>query len=217
MYLFQGDDTADKNEKDEDVESKESYVVMEENETDQLKQQHLADQSTAEPSSVLLEEDDDTDERTAQAALLIFVKSVKNLTMLHRGSNNQTLDLHLDQLEQHFDYLMVQLMDLLQIGWHQTKAGWSKIAPVLVNALHIGWHQIRAGWTKIAPIVRKELALELDGNPSEWAEDAVKTWKRQEVHLRNHGKFIHSVVSDVRKRAAKEVRRLKKEEQHTSS
>lgn len=79
------------------------------------------------------------------------------------------------------------------------KATWFKVAPILMNTLKIGWRQIKAGWVKIALLVKKELSVELEGDAIEWAEDAMNTWKKQEKLLRNQGKLIHSVVSDVRK------------------
>lgn len=83
------------------------------------------------------------------------------------------------------------------------KATWFKVAPVLINALQIGWRQVKAGWLKISPVVKRELKSELDGGSEDWAEDAMKTWKKQEVLLRNQGKLIHSVVSNVKKLANK--------------
>ena len=140
-------------------------------------------------------------EHKTQATLLVLVKSsvlfVRNLTAIQ----NQTLDLHLDKLERHLEFLMAQLMDLLQLGWHAARLGWAKIAPVLVNAIQIGWRHIRMGFLKIVLVVRDELVMELEGEPMEWAEDAVKTWKKQEALLKRHGKFVKSVVSDVHKRA----------------
>jgi len=100
---------------------------------------------------------------------------------------NQTLDIHLDQLEQRFDSLLMKLM-------YRSKATWSKIAPVLMNVLQNGWHRIviKIGWlNKIAaPIVKEELALELEGASLESTERAMETWKKQELLLINRGKFI---------------------------
>ncbi|KAL7538043.1 hypothetical protein ACHAXR_010136 [Thalassiosira sp. AJA248-18] len=132
-------------------------------------------------------------EATLQILMRSSVLFVKNLTTIQ---NNQTLDLHLDQLEQHFDFLMTQFMET-------AKATWFKVAPVLINALQIGWRQVKAGWLKISPVVKRELKSELDGRSEDWAEDAMKTWKKQEVLLRNQGKLIHSVVSNVKKLANK--------------
>ena len=53
-------------------------------------------------------------------------------------------------------------------------------------------------------MLEKELALELDGEPVEWAEYAIKTWKKQGSLVRNRGKVLrHSFValsSDIVKR-----------------
>jgi len=137
--------------------------------------------------------------------LRVLVRSsvlfVKNLTRIQ----NQTLDLHLDQLEQQFDLLMMELMK-------NAKAAWLKIAPVLLNALHIGWHQIiKVGyWLKIAaPVWKKELSLELEEGESssmEWAEDAMKIWKKQHLLLRNQGGnyLIHHPVVGKLEKAGKE-------------
>lgn len=93
------------------------------------------------------------------------------------------------------------------------KATWFKVAPILLNALQIGWRQIKAGWLKIAPAVKKELSVELDGENLEWADDAMKTWKKQEKLLKHQGKLINSVtksvISDVRKLAKKAKEGLK--------
>ena len=112
--------------------------------------------------------------------------SVREATLLQvlvlTRIQNQNLDLHLDQLEQQFDLLMMQLMK-------NAKAAWLTIAPVLLNAVHIGWHQIiKVGyWLKIAaPVWKEELSLELEEGGSssmEWAEEATKIWKKQ--HLLN--------------------------------
>jgi len=100
---------------------------------------------------------------------------------------NQTLELHLDQLEQRIDLLLMQLMDT-------SKATWSKIAPVLMRTLRIGWRQIiiKAEWLNriVVPVLKEELAVELEGEPPEWAEDVMEMWKKQDVLLRNRRKLI---------------------------
>jgi len=145
-------------------------------------------------------------ERAAhQVTLFILVKSsalfLKNLTMT---------------LEQQFDFLMMLFMDLLQVACHHAKAGWLKVAPLLVNALHIGWHQVKLSWLRIAPIVKKELALEVNGESLEWAQDAIKTWKKKGGMLKNQGKAFATVSSDIvkKQRQRSKAKKTGRKEKH---
>ena len=89
------------------------------------------------------------------------------------------------------------------MGYQQSKARWLQIAPILAKGVQSGWQLVKAGWVKISHMVEREFALELEGGGGDldWAEGARKMWKEQEVKVRNQGKLIHSVVSDVRKLA----------------
>ncbi|KAL3763341.1 hypothetical protein ACHAW5_011008 [Stephanodiscus triporus] len=141
-----------------------------------------------------------TPSESRKAATLVLVKSsalfLKNLSALH----DKTRARRLHELQQHIEHLMMQVMYLLQMGLDQANAGRSKFAPILVKGVQRGWQQIKVGWLKISRTIERELTFELEGGESlGWVEGARKTWKEQEMTLRNHGKMIHSVVSDVRK------------------
>ncbi len=130
-----------------------------------------------------------------KAKLRVLVKSstlfMKNLTVLH----GQTRDLHLDELRQHLEFLMMQLFYLLQMGLQQSKAIWLQIAPILAKGVQSGWQLVKAGWLKISHMVEREFALELEGGSADldWAEGARKMWREQELKVRNHGNLINSV------------------------
>jgi len=123
--------------------------------------------------------------------MILFVKSLKRM-------QNNTVDLHLDVIEQHLDMLMMNLMET-------AKTAWLKIAPVVLKALHIGWFQLMKWKDIAAPVLKQELEWELEGASFERAEDAVKIWKKQEGMLRHQGEnFIHRsilVSHNVRKLA----------------
>jgi len=123
--------------------------------------------------------------------MILFVKSLKRM-------QNNTVDLHLDVIEQHLDMLMMNLMET-------AKTAWLNIAPVVLKALHIGWFQLMKWKDIAAPVLKQELEWELEGASFERAEDAVKIWKKQEGMLRHQGEnFIHRsilVSHNVRKLA----------------
>jgi hypothetical protein len=102
-----------------------------------------------------------------------------------------------------FQMVERELLYLLQMGLQLFEARWLQIAPILAKGMQNGWQLIKAGWLKISQMVEREFALELEGGSADmdWAEDARKMWKEQELKVRNQGKLIHSVVSDVRKLA----------------
>ena len=118
----------------------------------------------------------DTSSDKTQATIVHLLKSsilfVKNLTAV------------VDQFEHHFVFILSNIYDFGKIGWRQAQAGWSK----LESALKIGWHNLKATWLKIAPVMQNELVLELEGGHMEWAENAKKTWKKQEMLLKSHSK-----------------------------
>jgi hypothetical protein len=142
---------------------------------------------------------------SSKATLLALVKSsalfMKNLTVLH----DKTWDLHLDELRRHIEFLVMQHMYLWQMGLQQTRARWSKIAPVLVKGVQSGWQHIKVGLLKVSRIIERELAFELEevSMDLDWAEGARKIWKEQELAVKNHGRLIHSVVSKLGKKGSK--------------
>lgn len=142
---------------------------------------------------------------SSKATLLALVKSsvlfMKNLTALH----DKTRELHLDELRQHIEFTIMQLIYLWEMGLQQTRARWSKIAPVLVKGVQSGWQQIKVGLLKVSQIIERELALELEGVSMDldWAEGTRKIWKEQELVVKNHGRLIHSVVSKLGKKDIK--------------
>jgi hypothetical protein len=136
-----------------------------------------------------------TSSDSPKTKLRVLVKSstlfIKNLTVLH----GQIRDLHLDELRQHLEFLMMQLLYLLQMGLQQSKARWLQVAPILAKGVQSGWQLVKAGWVKISHMVEREFALEVEGGSVDlvWAEGARKMWKEQELRIRNQGKLIHSV------------------------
>ena len=72
------------------------------------------------------------------------------------------------------------------------KALWSKLTPMLV---------IRIEWSNIASVVKSGMFSELNGDSLEWAEGAMKVWKRQGELLRNQIRLVLTGV--VRKLAIK--------------
>lgn len=124
---------------------------------------------------------EDTDEVLVRSSLLVAKNTLTTI------KSHRMLDLQLDQLEQRFDSLMMRVADGM-------KAAWSRIAPVIMNVLRVGWHRtiIKAGWlNRIAtPVIKEGLSSELEGGSSDWAEDAMRTWKKQEALLRKNGKLI---------------------------
>lgn len=103
----------------------------------------------------------------------------------------QTLVLQLDQLQQRFEALMMRLVK-------SSKAVWTKIAPVIMNVARTGWHRVivKARWLNriVAPALKEELALELEGAPPEWANDASEMWKKQWVLLKKRGKSVATIA-----------------------
>ena len=111
---------------------------------------------------------------------------LKGIARIQKSYLLESQGLHLDQLEQQFDVFMLKLLAT-------TKAGWSKVAPILFNGFHIGWHHLRLKSIAITSVLKKELALELeDGGASERAEDAQGTWAKQHALVKkNGGNLIH--------------------------
>ena len=118
----------------------------------------------------------DTSSDNTQATIKHLLKSsillVTNLTA------------SVDQFKHNFDFIKKILYGFGKNGRRQAKAGWLK----LESALKFFWHNLKATWLKIAPVIQNELALELEGGHMEWAEDAEKTWKKQKMSLKSHGK-----------------------------
>jgi hypothetical protein len=147
-----------------------------------------------------------TSSDSSNATLLVLFKSsalfMKNLTALH----GKTRNLHLDELRRHIEFLIMQLMYLLQMGLPQTRERWSNIAPILVKGVQSGWQQIKIGWLNFFQTIERELALELEGVSMDldWAGSARKRWKEQEFVLKNHGRLLHSVVSKLWKKGIKD-------------
>ncbi len=69
------------------------------------------------------------------------------------------------------------------------------------------------GWLKIAPVIEEEFAFEIEGGEErvDWAEDAMKNWRRQEALLRNQGGRLVRSVSNVGTKLANSKRRRKRE------
>lgn len=63
------------------------------------------------------------------------------------------------------------------------------------KALRLGLKHIEVQLSMIAHEAKDEFALELEGPPALWANDATQAWRRREALLRIHGKtIIHSVA-----------------------
>jgi len=117
-----------------------------------------------------------------QAVLLFF----KNIKRIQRNHLLKSQEFHFDQLEHHIDLLMSKLIET-------TKAGWSKIYPLLLKGLNIGWNHLWLKSIAIASVFKKELELQLeDGEAFELSEKARETWKKQHAILKKHGgNLIH--------------------------
>lgn len=79
----------------------------------------------------------------------------------------------------------------------------------LSKALKLGLANIELHLSTIVHEAKEEFALEFEGPPALWAEDAAQAWKRREASLRNHAKAIfHSVsvaIEDTKSGLMKQV------------
>lgn len=65
----------------------------------------------------------------------------------------------------------------------------------LSKALKLGLANIELHWSTIVHEAKEEFALEFEGPPALWAEDAAQAWRRREASLRNHARAIFRSVS----------------------
>ena len=69
-----------------------------------------------------------------------------------------------------------KLMDVIQIGWHETRVVWSKIGPGVADLFKSSCRNIKMASKKISNAIEEELTYEIDGGPKrvhvEWMDDA---------------------------------------------